>query len=129
MAYYSILYHTIPYYSIIRETGTAYIFSCLEYCNNNMLYYVISSKLLSRLEIVLNDYVCFIFGVHSRSSWKDVSVTCLAQDLHILKSYVKFRLLCSSVCMAMLLITSKSLPVLLYLNLHVVYVLPFISIN
>ena len=32
---------------------TAYIFSCLDYCN--MLHYGISSKLLSRLQIVLSD--------------------------------------------------------------------------
>ena len=55
-----------------------------------MLHYGIISKVLLRLLIVLNDCVCFVFGVR-RSSWRDVSVTTLAKDLHVLP--VIFRIL------------------------------------
>ena len=61
---------------------TVYIFSCLDNCN--ILYYGISAKLLSRLQVVLNDCIRFVCNVR-RSSWKDgVSITNLAKELHVL---------------------------------------------
>jgi len=61
---------------------TLYIFSCLDNCS--ILYYGLSSKLLSKLQIVLNDCVCFVYKIH-RSFWENgISVTALPKDRHIL---------------------------------------------
>ena len=68
---------------------TVYVFSCLDNCN--ILYYGISAKLLSRLQVVLNDCIRFVCNVR-RSSWKDgVSITNLAKELHVLP--VRYRIL------------------------------------
>ena len=57
---------------------TVYVFSCLDNCNS--LYYGISAKLLSRLQVVLNDCIRFVCNVR-RPSWKDgVSITNLAKE-------------------------------------------------
>ena len=61
---------------------TSYIFSCMNSCN--ILYYDLSKKLLTKLQVLLNDYVCFVYAKH-RFCWREsVSVTKLAMELHIL---------------------------------------------
>ena len=61
---------------------TSYICSCLDSCN--ILYYGLFKKLLTKLQILLNDCVCFVYAKH-RFRWKEgVSVTKLAMKLHIL---------------------------------------------
>ena len=73
---------------------TVYVFSCLDNCN--ILDYGISAKLLSRLQVVLNDCIRFVCNVR-RPSWKDgVSITNLAKELHVLPvRYRTGRLYCT----------------------------------
>ena len=60
----------------------SYIFSCLDSCN--ILYYGLSKKLLTKLQVLLNDCVCFVYA-KCRFCWREgVSVTKLAMELHIL---------------------------------------------
>ena len=61
---------------------TPYIFSRLDNCN--ILYYGLSKKLLTKLQVLLNDCVRFVYAKR-RFCWrKGVSVTKLAMELHIL---------------------------------------------
>jgi len=76
---------------------TLYIFSCLD----NFLYYGLSSKLLSKLQVVLNNCVHFVYNVHRSSLKNGISVTALAKDLHIFLDSVL------NVCMRMHHIISK----------------------
>ena len=60
----------------------AYIFSCLDSCS--ILYYGLSKKLLTKLQVLLNDCVYFMYAKH-RFCWREgVPVTKLAMELHIL---------------------------------------------
>ena len=68
---------------------TSYIFSCLDSCN--ILYYELSKKLLTKLQVLLNDCVYFVYTKH-RFYWREgVSVTKLGMKLHILP--IRFRIL------------------------------------
>ena len=61
---------------------TPYIFSCLDSCN--ILYYGLSKKLLTKLQVLLNDCICFVYD-NCRFCWREgVSVTKLAMELLIL---------------------------------------------
>ena len=67
----------------------SYIFSCLDSCN--ILYYGLSKKLLTELQVLLNDCVCFVYA-KCRFCWREgVSVTKLAMELHILP--IRYRIL------------------------------------
>ena len=60
----------------------SYIFSCLDSCN--ILYCGLSKKLLNKLQLLLNDCVCFVYAKR-RFCWiESVSVTKLAIESHIL---------------------------------------------
>ena len=60
----------------------SYILSCLDTCN--ILYYKLSKKLLTKLQVLLNDCFCFVYA-KCRFCWiEGVSVTKLAMELHIL---------------------------------------------
>ena len=60
----------------------SYIFLCLVSCN--IFYYGLFKKLLTKLQVLLNDCVCFVYAKH-RFCWREgVSVTKLAMELHIL---------------------------------------------
>ena len=68
---------------------TSYIFSCLDSCN--ILYYGLSKKLLTKLQVLLNDCVRFVYAKR-RFCWREgVSVTKLAMELHILP--IRFHIL------------------------------------
>ena len=65
------------------------IFSCLDSCN--ILYYGLSKKLLTKLQVLLNDCVYFVYAKR-RFCWREgVSVTKLAMELHILP--IRYRIL------------------------------------
>ena len=67
----------------------SYTFSCLDSCN--ILYYGLSKKLLTKLQVLLNDCVCLVYA-KCRFCWREgVSVTKLAMELHILP--IRFRIL------------------------------------
>ena len=71
---------------------TSYIFSCLDSCN--ILYYGLSKKLLTRLQVLLNDRVHFVYAKY-RFCWREgVSVNKLVMELHIylfvFVFYIKF---------------------------------------
>ena len=65
----------------------SYIFSCLDSCN--ILYYGLSKKLLTKLQVLLNDYVHFVYAKHSFCWREGVSVTKLAMELHILPIFYR----------------------------------------
>ena len=55
---------------------TSYIFSCLDSCN--ILYYGLFKKLRTKLQILLNDCVCFVYA-KCRFCWREsVSVIKIA---------------------------------------------------
>ena len=60
----------------------SYIFSCLDSCN--ILYYQLSKKLQTKLQVLLNDWVCFVYAKCRFCGREGVSVTKLAMELHIL---------------------------------------------
>ena len=65
------------------------IFSCLDSCN--ILYYWLSKKLLTKLLVLLNDCVHFVYAKH-RFCWREgISVTKLAMEMHILP--IRYRIL------------------------------------
>ena len=67
---------------------TSHIFSCLDSCN--ILYYGLSKKLLTKLQVLLNKCACFVYA-KPRFCWrKGVSVTKLAMKLHILPNFFVF---------------------------------------
>ena len=67
----------------------SYTFSCLDSCN--ILYYGLSKKLLTKLQVLLNDCVCLVYA-KCRFCWREgVSVTKLAMELYILP--IRFRIL------------------------------------